>query len=143
MRALLDVNVLIALLDSQHVHHSVARKWLDAHVEKGWATSPITQLGCIRIMSNPGYPNPNSASVVAAYLGEATTSPHHAFWPDDVSLVAFGDMQWERVLGSRQVTDAHLLALAVRHKGRLVTLDKGIQTASVRKAAAKHLVVIE
>ena len=32
MRALLDVNVLIALLDSDHVHHARARDWLRTHV---------------------------------------------------------------------------------------------------------------
>ncbi len=50
MRALLDVNVLIALLDAGHVHHATASVWLYANVEKGWASCPLTQNGCLRIL---------------------------------------------------------------------------------------------
>jgi hypothetical protein len=32
MRALLDVNVLIALLDAGHLHHRLATDWLAAHL---------------------------------------------------------------------------------------------------------------
>ena len=49
MRALLDVNVLIALLDADHVHHARARTWLHDHSADGWASCPITQNGCARI----------------------------------------------------------------------------------------------
>lgn len=53
MRALLDINVLIALLDVGHVHHRLATDWLGAHLEQGRALCPLTQNGCIRIFSNP------------------------------------------------------------------------------------------
>jgi predicted nucleic acid-binding protein len=43
MRALLDVNVLIALLDATHIHHASARAWLEANIEQGWASCPLTQ----------------------------------------------------------------------------------------------------
>ena len=61
MRALLDVNVLIALLDAEHLHHEAARRWLRNNIQHGWATCPITQNGCLRIMAQTGYSN--SASV--------------------------------------------------------------------------------
>ena len=51
MRALLDVNVLIALLDGSHIHHGLVTDWLASHIDEGWASSPITQNGCIRILS--------------------------------------------------------------------------------------------
>ena len=57
MRALLDVNVLIALLDENHINHEKVSVWLDNHIEHGWASSPLTQNGCVRILSQPGYPN--------------------------------------------------------------------------------------
>jgi predicted nucleic acid-binding protein len=47
MRALLDVNLLIALLDGAHQHHGVARAWLEANIEHGWASCPLTQNGWI------------------------------------------------------------------------------------------------
>ena len=56
MRALPDVNVLIALLDSDHSLHSQATSWFDKQASHGWASCPITQNGCVRVMSNPAYP---------------------------------------------------------------------------------------
>ena len=41
--ALLDVNVLIALIDPQHVHHERSHRWFQAHGGHGWATCPLTQ----------------------------------------------------------------------------------------------------
>ena len=42
MRALLDVNMLIALLDAGHLHHGVAMAWLEANERAGWASCPLT-----------------------------------------------------------------------------------------------------
>ncbi len=68
MVALLDVNVLIALLDADHMHHSVATDWLSEHLDAGWASCPLTQNGCIRILSQAAYPNRAPAAEVAARL---------------------------------------------------------------------------
>lgn len=47
---LLDVNVLVALVASSHIHHSYARRWvLTEGVRAGWATCPVTELGAIRV----------------------------------------------------------------------------------------------
>jgi hypothetical protein len=144
LRALLDINVLIALLDSQHVHHQAASDWLRARVaDHGWASCPLTQNGVVRIMSQPAYPGAQPAARVAARLTEATETRWHAFWPDDVSLLEPGIVDWNRLLASRQVTDVYLLALAVRHGGRFVTLDRKIDAATVANADPSHLEVIE
>ncbi|MDZ4255430.1 MAG: TA system VapC family ribonuclease toxin [Sulfuritalea sp.] len=142
MRALLDVNVLIALLDGDHLHHIRARDWLKDNIAAGWASCPLTQNGCIRIMSQSGYPNPLPAAAVAARLAEATDTPHHAFWPDTVSLLDTQRIAWTAVLGSRQVTDVYLLALAVEQGGTLVTLDRGVPLKAVTGARPRHLAVI-
>lgn len=142
MRALLDVNVLIALLDASHLHHRPATEWLANHIDQGWASSPITQNGCIRILSQPGYPNPVPAPQAAERLAEATQHPSHAFWADSISLLEPGNLVWERILSPRQVTDAYLLALAVQQGGRFVTLDRGIPLDAVAGASPGHLVVI-
>lgn len=143
MRALLDVNVLIALLDASHLHHRAATAWLAAHLDTGWASCPITQNGCIRIMSQPGYPNTVPAAQVADRLAEAAAHSYHEFWPDTISLLQPNCLRWNKVLSSRQVTDLYLLALAVGHGGRLVTLDRGIPLAAVSDASAEQLVVID
>jgi toxin-antitoxin system PIN domain toxin len=142
MLALLDVNVLIALLDADHIHHVGARHWLGAHIAEGWASCAITQNGCIRILSQPGYPNALPPADVAVRLREATETPFHHFWSEGPSLLSPDLVQWEFILGSRQVTDAYLLALAVHHEARLVTFDRAITRRAVPRASAEHLVVL-
>jgi predicted nucleic acid-binding protein len=75
MRALLDVNVIIALLDSGHFMHTSACTWLERNLDQGWATCPLTQTGVVRIMAQPAYPNTQPAQQVAARLAEALTIP--------------------------------------------------------------------
>ena len=49
LRALLDINVVIALLDQGHGLHRSASRWVESELEHGWATCPITQNGVVRI----------------------------------------------------------------------------------------------
>lgn len=142
MRALLDVNVLIALLDAGHLHHGLAMSWFEGELEHGWASCPITQNGCIRIMSQPNYPESLPAAQVAARLAEAANQPWHEFWPDDISLLSNDIFAWRNVLGHRQVTDVYLLALAVKHEGCFVTFDRRIGLDAVSGARSEHLRVL-
>lgn len=140
MRALLDVNVLIALLDASHVHHARARDWLGRHIDAGWASCPLTQNGCLRIMSQPGYPQSSPVHALMSRLRGATSTTHHQFWPDSISLLDAGHANPQRIHGPKQLTDIYLLALAVHHGGRFVTFDSAIVPAAVPGAGAKHLV---
>jgi toxin-antitoxin system PIN domain toxin len=142
MRALLDVNVLIALLDAAHIHHDQAMSWLESHVGEGWASCPITQNGCLRIMSQPAYPGALPVALVAERLAEAADQSDHEFWPDDIDMLNGDMLDWSRVLGNRQLTDAYLLALAVRHDACLVTLDRRISIEAVKGAVSENLAVI-
>ena len=142
MRSLLDVNVLIALLDAAHVHHARTTQWLGENIRHGWASCPLTQNGCIRILAQPNDPNSVPAVQAAARLREAVRTVHHQFWADDQSLLDDDLFNWTHMLGPRQLTDAYLLALAVRNKGRFVTLDRRVPLAAVPGATAKHLAVI-
>jgi uncharacterized protein len=142
MRALFDVNVLIALLDQAHPHHETASSWLTANIKQGWASCPITQNGCIRIMSQPSYPGARPAAQIIERLRGGLQHAAHRFWPDDVSILDDKVVDATRVHGARQVTDTYLLALAVQHGGRLVTFDSGIALAAVRGATPRHLVTL-
>jgi toxin-antitoxin system PIN domain toxin len=142
VRALLDVNVLVALLDAGHLHHGEASRWLSAHQRMGWASCPLTQNGCLRILSLPSYPNPQPTALVAERLSQAAAGSSHEFWPDSLSLLDAGCLRWDRVLTSRQVTDTYLLALAVAHEGRLITFDRGISVEAVTGATRKNLVTL-
>jgi hypothetical protein len=141
-RALLDVNVLLALLDSDHVDHERAGAWLDAEIDAGWASCPITENGFVRIVSQPRYPSPVPPAQAIALLAAAREGPHHAFWPCDVSLLDPHVLDRSHLHGSRQVTDAYLLALAVAHDGRFVTFDRSLSPSAVHRATAEHLTVL-
>lgn len=142
MRALLDVNVLIALLDSDHSLHQPAVTWFAHQGRAGWASCPITQNGCVRIMSHPGYPNALPVRAVIERLAEGAASGFHEFWPDDISLLDAAVADPDRIHGPKQLTDLYLLALAVRQGGRFVTFDRAVPLAAVRNARARHLVTL-
>lgn len=140
--ALLDVNVLIALLDADHVHHARATAWLARNIAAGWASCVITQNGCVRIMSQPGYPNALPASSVALRLRQATETRHHRFVSGELSLLDDRRFDVGQLLGHRQVTDAWLLGLAVQNGLRLVTFDINMPMRVVRGATAAHVVAL-
>jgi uncharacterized protein len=142
VRALLDVNVLIALLDADHASHASAISWFSKHAREGWASCPITQNGCIRIMSNPGYPNPLPVQAVIEHLAGACLQDIHEFWPDEISLLDADVVDSARIHGPRQLTDIYLLALAVQHEGRLVTFETGIPLAAVRNATTQNRLIL-
>jgi len=142
MRALLDVNVLIALLDADHSLHARATQWFVGHARGGWASCPITQNGCVRIMSHPGYPNALSVRAVMERLAEASSSNYHEFWPDDISLLDAKIADAARIHGPRQLTDLYLLALAVRHGGQFVTFDSSVSLSAIRGAEKRHVVTL-
>ena len=142
MRALLDVNVLIALLDADHTLHARATSWFGSNAHSGWASCPITQNGCVRVMSHPGYPNALPVRAVIERLTQATSSSLHEFWAADISLLDPGLVDSARIHGPRQLTDIYLLALAVRRKGCFVTFDASVPPDAVKGARRNHLLTL-
>lgn len=127
MTALLDVNVLVALAWPNHIHHERAHSWFAERPDRSWATCPMTQSGFVRVSSNPSTtPAARTPAEAIQLLELIVAQPGHLFWADEISLVTDASVRPERILGHRQVTDAHLLALAVRHGGQLATFDRGI-----------------
>ena len=141
-RALLDVNVLLALLDADHVDHARAASWLDEHIAAGWASCAITENGFVRVVSQPRYPSPVLPAQAVGLLADARAGGAHEFWPCDVSLLDDDVVDRTRLHSPRQVTDAYLLGVAVSRDGRLVTFDRGVPVSAVRGAGAEHLAVL-
>ena len=141
-RALLDINVLIALLDLDHVHHRRARSSLQREAVAGWASCPLTENGCVRIMSQSKYPNPVPAGNVIKRLRDAAATLYHEFWPDDMTILDQTVVDSARIHGPKQVTDVYLLALAVHHGGRFVTFDSTVPLSAVIRADKQCLTVI-
>ncbi len=118
MTDLLDANVLIALSDSEHVHHDVVERWL-AGSSGSFATCPVTQGALVRHALRSGAAVTEAVEVLSSVTGDR----RHEFWPDDLG---YGDVDLRGVVGHRQVTDAYLAGLARARGGRLATLDRGL-----------------
>jgi len=139
---LLDVNVLIAILDQEHVHHLRSRTWFQDTGQRHWLTCPTTENGVIRIMSLPSYPRlaTNPASVLES-LESLRRIGRHTFVADHISLLDDPNVIRSRILASKQVTDTYLLALVVHHDAILATSDSRLSPIAVRNGA-EHLLRI-
>ena len=143
MVALLDVNILVALFDPDHVHHDLAHDWFVEQRVAGWATCPITENGFVRVLSSPQYrPSPPKPVWLMDRLRRFCASGHHAFWPDSISLRDTSLFPSERHLGHQHLTDMYLLTLAKSMRGALATFDKGLVTAAGGRAL-DHLLLIQ
>jgi toxin-antitoxin system PIN domain toxin len=127
--ALLDINILTALLWPTHEHHDAAHRWFGGRADASWATCSLTQLGFVRIVSNPAFSRDALSPLEAlALLGENLAHPAHEFWTDRLQVPAAVKGIEDRLQGYKQLTDAYLLALAHRRKGVLATFDRGLRT---------------
>jgi toxin-antitoxin system PIN domain toxin len=122
-----DVNVLVALAWSLHVHHEAAHTWFAQRFDHRWATCPLTQSGFVRVSSNanviPAAKSPREALVALEAMLARTG---HVFLSDEISIA---DRQWiavDKLVGYRQITDAHLLGVALEHGAQVVTLDRAM-----------------
>ncbi len=143
MIALLDVNVLVALAWPNHIHFEAAHRWFDAHRSSGWATCPLTQTAFVRVSSNGRVvPEARSPREALALLERIVALADHVFWSDDTSLVASRYVRREALVGHRQVTDAHLLALALKRRGTLATFDRAIRNLAPAGVPGERAVAV-
>lgn len=141
--ALLDVNVLIALFNPDHVHHDLAHDWFADHRRHGWATCPSTELGFVRVLSNPSSGTETwRAAELVARLRRFCESDEHTFWNEDLSLLDEARVKPAFISGHRQLTDVYLLAVAVKNGGCLATFDRSIPVSAVVGATREALHVI-
>ena len=139
--ALLDTNVLLALLDPFHTGHDRAHEWFSTQKPLGWATCPIVQNGYIRIASQPTYPNPVDTGEALSLLHDFVKTPSHLFWPDSISLIDAQICNPARLVSPKRVTDSYLLALAKANDGQLATFDAKLNTSAIEGGEA-HLIHI-
>ena len=139
---LLDVNVLIALIDPAHEFHDSAHAWFQKSRQHGWATCPITENGCLRILSKPGYPFPGlTVERVRDILSELAGTEGHRFWPDSASMLDAKRFDLAGV-GPKNITDLYLLRLASASGGRLITFDRNIRWQQVTGCGPDNLEVL-
>ncbi len=134
------MNVLIALVDADHLSHGTVRKWFLRNHESGWATCPITENGMVRVLSQPKYQSGQRtpAEVVDTLNAlKSAFADSYQFWTDDVSLSDSSRFDPALIAGTKQVTDVYLLGLAARHKGALVSLDRSLAWSAVRDGSGR------
>ena len=140
---LLDINVLIALAWPLHVHHGVAHAWFEKVGHKSWSTCPLTQLAFVRISSNAKIISTAvSPRAAVQALGEMVALAGHVFWPDDLPVNDLASFTSKALVGHRQITDAYLIELAKRHKGKVSTLDAGLADLLPQAERAKYVAFI-
>lgn len=129
--ALLDVNVLIALLDPSHEFHDSAHAWFQRNRQYGWATCPITQNACVRILGKPAYPYLGlTVAEIRNILADFCGNDGHRFWPDSVSILETSRFDLSGA-GPKNLTDLYLCGIAVAQGGRVATFDQNIRWQSV------------
>lgn len=140
MRLLLDVNVWVALFDDAHIHNTQALA-LFQQPELKIATCALTENGVLRVMNLPGYARRATPGfdLVRQKLALACTDLDHEFWPCNISLRDEKVLNWTRIMGHNQITDAYLMALAVHHGGAFATFDHRVAISAVTGATAQHL----
>jgi uncharacterized protein len=110
----------VALVWDSHVHHAAAVRWFED--AERWATCSVTELGFVRVSSNPKVlPHAVTVAEALAVLERLRGAGRHVFLADDLSPASADAV---RALGPRGVTDAHLVGLARRHGTRLTTFDR-------------------
>lgn len=125
---LLDLNVLFALAWPNHQFHRASTKRLEAAGQR-WATCALTQLGFIRLSSNPSaVSSPKFPYEAACLLSAMVQDPLHVYLDVlDMPAMEPASAVFKLATGHKQITDAYLLHLARRHNATFVTFDKRLQ----------------
>jgi uncharacterized protein len=139
-RYLLDVNVLLALLSENHIHHQIVTAWFNSPGLQ-WAICPFTEAGFLRNATAPR-PGQITMSEATAVLMRMALAPGYHYLPITVGWQTLCSPFFKRLYGTRQVTDAYLLGLAVRDGLILVTMDKAIMHLAGNEHS-KHVLLLE
>ena len=129
-RNLLDLNVLIALTEPEHIHRQKAERWFLSTGRDNWGVCPLTEAGFIRITTNPAMQaGAITLQRAIAILEALRAHPGYHYWPitDAESWVAVTARFATRISGHQQITDAYLLGLAIKQDGVLVTFNRGLK----------------
>lgn len=145
---LLDANALIAMAWPAHQHHARIQAWFKDRARQGWATTAFTQAAFVRIVSQPAFSGGAGTHAIgpreaAELLTLSLAHRHHRFLAQDMQIAEVISYCTGGLIGHRQVTDAYLLALAIRSKYQLVTFDSGLkELLATRREREAHVEVI-
>jgi len=121
---LLDVNALLALAWPNHQFHTAVLTRLEQQPAPRWATCALTQLGFVRLSSNPKIVEVRKTPVEAVgLLADLIRDEQHVYLEILPALPRIANA-FRQILGHQQVTDAYLLGIAEMNNAILLTLDR-------------------
>jgi uncharacterized protein len=137
---ILDINVLVALVDEAHIHHTLVTQWFDSISASSWGVCALTEAGFLRVLTRPktGLLKLDEATEI---LERLAAWPGYRFWPISKGWSSIAPLFRGRIFGHQQVTDAILLGQAVQNEGVFVTLDKAIKHLAGEEYAGNLLVL--
>lgn len=136
---LLDVNALLALAWPNHQFHAAILKRLDRRPAPRWATCALTQLGFMRLSSNPSIVEVRKTPAESvALLADLTSDQQHVYL-DTLPALPHTARVFRQLHGHQQVTDAYLLAVAEANGATLLTLDRRVVPPGTARA---HIEVV-
>jgi toxin-antitoxin system PIN domain toxin len=139
LKHLLDVNVLIALTEPEHIHHRTVMKWFNTP-GLDWGMCAFSEAGFLRVSANPKVGRLTLEDGIHM-LATLANHPGDRYWTISTGWATLAAPFQERVFGHQQITDAYLLGLAVKENGVLVTLDKAIKFLAGTKCSKNVLVL--
>lgn len=142
MKVFPDINVLIALFDTSHQHHLVAKREFMKYVPAGWCSCSMSQNGFIRIVSNPSYLNSMSVAEATTLLKLAVERTNHTYLDNTLSLLDTHRFETTKLLTHKQISDLFLIGMAIHYDVKLLTFDRNIPTHAAIGFNDRHLLVI-
>jgi toxin-antitoxin system PIN domain toxin len=133
-----DVNILLALIDRDHVSHRLVTKWFSGIGDARFLLCSITEAGFVRLSVSP-HLTKLEMPVAMALLQQIAQFPNSSFLPMTRPWLELVSPFSSRLHGYRQVTDALLLGLAIQNNTTLVTLDRGVKALAGEPFAANLL----
>ncbi len=125
-----DVNVWLALAFESHAHHVAAEAWFDGMEAESCVFCRLTQMGFLRLATNPRAFGPEAVSMNEAW------GLYDQFQSDERVGVTHEPVrieeEWRKHTGSRTFSpklwnDAYLAAFAIASGLKLVSFDQGFR----------------
>ena len=120
---LLDTNALVALAWPNHQFHGLVVTRLERQPVAPWATCALTQLGFVRLSSNPSVVGRRKTPAESVAMLTALTQDGQHRYLELLPSPPSVRNHFHRLMGHNQVTDAYLLAT---NGAVLLTLDRRI-----------------
>lgn len=125
-----DINVWLALVFDGHVHHPRAAKWFEEVFPGGAAFCRITQMGLLRLVTNPQVMNESVLSMAGAWkmYDRLCADDRLVFLAEKESVEkAWRGLTRSSTPETKTWTDSYLAAFALAYDLRLVSFDRGFE----------------